>query len=177
MLPAEDLVFLDESGVNRGMTPLYGRSRKGQRAYGEAPRNYGKNITLLGALTTGGVVACMQVEEATTADIFESFVREVLLPVLRPGQVVLMDNLSAHKRLATVRLLEAAGVRVRFLPRYSPEYNPIEGAWSKVKGLLRRWGARTEGAMDAAISRAFEAITAQDARGWFAHAGYTLTSD
>jgi transposase len=91
--------------------------------------------------------------------------------------VVLMDNLSAHKRVATLRLLESAGVRVRFLPRYSPEYNPIEGAWSKVKGLLRRWGARTEGALDAAISRAFAAIKAQDAHGWFAHAGYTPTSD
>lgn len=177
MLHAEDLVFLDESGVNRAMTPLYGRSRKGERAYGEAPRNYGKNITLLGALTTDGILACMQVEEATTADVFESFIRQVLLPVLRPGQVVLMDNLAAHKRVATLRLLESAGVRVRFLPRYSPEYNPIEGAWSKLKGLLRRWQARTEGAMDAAITRAFAAITEQDARGWFTNSGYTLTSD
>lgn len=176
-LPAEELVFLDECGVNRAMTPRYGRSRRGERCYGEAPRNHGKNITLLGALTPGGISACLQVEGATTSEVFTAFVQQILLPVLRPGQIVLLDNLSAHRRSRIEELVTRVGARVLWLPRYSPEFNPIEQAWSKLKGLLRKWEARTEAALDEAISCAFAHITASDARGWIRHGGYSLTVD
>lgn len=176
-LAAEDLVFVDESGVNRSMTPRYGRSPRGERCYGEAPRNHGKNVTLLGALTAEGISACLQVEGATTIEVFTAFVEEILLPVLRPGQVVLLDNLSVHRCSRVEALVDQAGAHVVWLPRYSPEFNPIEQAWSKLKGLLRRWEARTEAALDTAISEAFAAITASDAHGWIAHAGYTLTTE
>lgn len=176
-LLVEDLVFVDECGVNRAMSPRYGRSQRGARCYGEAPRNYGCNVTLLGALTLRGLEACLQVESATTADIFTVFVAQLLVPVLRPGQIVVLDNLSAHKRSRVETLVAQAGARVLWLPRYSPEFNAIEGAWSKLKGLLRKWEARTEAGLDEAISRAIGAITASDARGWIEHAGYTRTAN
>ena len=176
-LAAEDLVFVDEAGVNRAMAPRYGRSPKGARCFGEAPRNYGQNTTLVGALTVEGISACLQVEGAATIEVFTTFVEEMLLPSLQPGQVVLLDNLSVHRRSRVEALVAQAGARVLWLPRYSPEFNAIEQAWSKLKGLLRRWEARTEAALDEAISAAFAAITASDAQGWIAHAGYTLTTN
>lgn len=175
-LSVEDLVFVDEAGVNRAMTRRYGRSPRGQRAYGEAPRNYGRNVTLLGALTREGITASLQVEMATTREIFEAFVAQILVPVLRPGQVVLMDNLSAHKRSQAQAMIEAVGARVLWLPRYSPELNPIELAWSKTKAVLRKLEARTEQELDAAITQALASITASDARGYFEHAGYRLSN-
>lgn len=176
-LPAGELVFVDECGVNRAMTPRYGRSPRGERCFGEAPRNYGKNITLLGALTPEGICACMQVESPTTAEVFTAFIEQILVPVLRPGQIVVLDNLAAHRRSRVEELVAQAGARVLWLPRYSPEFNAIEGAWSKLKGLLRKWEARTESALDEAISRAFAAITASDARGWIRKAGYVLPAE
>ena len=176
-LAAADLVFVDEAGVNRAMTPRYGRSPRGERCFGEAPRNYGQNTTLVGALTVEGISACLQVEGAATIEVFTAFIEQVLLPVLPPGQVVLLDNLSVHRRSRVEALAEQAGARVLWLPRYSPEFNAIEQAWSKLKGLLRRWEVRTEAALDEAISAAFGAITASDARDWIRHAGYTLTTE
>lgn len=156
------------------MTPRYGRSRRGARCYGEAPRNHGKNITLLGALTLEGIGACMQIEGPTTIEVFTAFLAQILVPVLRPGQIVVLDNLAAHRRSPVEALVAQAGARVVWLPRYSPEFNAIEQAWSKLKGLLRKWEARTEAALDEAISRGFEAITASDACGWIRKAGYAL---
>ena len=176
-LPAEQLVFIDECGVNRAMTPRYGRSRRGERCYGEAPRNPGPNVTLLGALTVDGISACLQVQGPTTKEVFTAFIEQILVPVLRPGQLVLLDNLSAHKRSRVEALVAQAGARVLWLPRYSPEFNAIEGAWSKLKALLRRWEARTEAALDEAISRAFASITASDAWGWIQQAGYRRTDE
>lgn len=156
------------------MTRRYGRSPRGERAYGEAPRNYGRNVTLLAALTLGGITAALQVEMATTREVFEAFIEQILVPVLRPGQVVLMDNLSAHRRSKAEAMIEAVGARVCYLPRYSPELNPIEMAWSKIKTVLRGLEARTEAALDEAITQALASVTATDARGYFAHAGYRI---
>ena len=178
-LPAEHLVFLDECGVNRSMAPRDRRSRRGERCYREAPRNHGKNMTLLGTLTAEGISACSQVEGATTAEVFTAFLAQVLVPVERPGQVVLLDNLSAHKRSPVKALVAETQAQVVWLPRYSPRrrcsFKAIEQAWSKLKGLLRKWEARTEEALDEAISRAFAAITTSDACAWIRHAGYYHT--
>jgi len=156
------------------MTRRYGRSRRGQRAYGEAPRNFGRNVTLLAGLTLHGIAACLQVEMATTREVFEAFVAQVLVPMLRPGQVVLLDNLSVHKRSRAQTMMEAVGARVFYLPRYSLELNPIEMAWSKVKSVLRGLEARTEAELDTAITQALASVTASNARGYFQHAGYPL---
>jgi transposase len=132
----EDLVFVDESGVNRGMTRWYARSPRGQRAYGSAPRNYGSNVSVLGALSLAGPLASLHVTGAADADLFRLFVKEVLVPVLWPGAVVVVDNLSIHKAAGVQEVIEAAGARLVYLPPYSPDLNPIELAWSKLKPIF-----------------------------------------
>lgn len=172
----EDLVFVDESGVNRAMTRLSARAPRGKRAFGSAPARRGKNVTLIGALSLEGLVAAMTVELATDGPVFKAYLEEVLAPALRPGQVVVMDNLPAHKVAGVREIIEAAGGRVEYLPPYSPDLNPIEECWSKVKAILHRLAARTGEALDAAITEALAAVTAEDAEGWFAHrADWTLS--
>lgn len=173
----EDLVFVDESGVNRAMTRLFARAPRGKRALGSTPRNYGKNITMIGAMSLSGLVAVMTIDMATDGDIFKAYLEQVLVPALRPGQVVVMDNLSAHKVAGVRSLIESAGARLEYLPAYSPDLNPIEQCWSKLKALLRKAAARSYEALDRAISEAIKAITASDAQGWFRHCGYMLTSN
>lgn len=176
-LDAQRLVFLDESGVNRSMTRRYGRSQRGAPVVDSAPVNRGANVTLIAALSLEGVIAPMQVALSTSGDVFLAYVAQVLVPVLGKGDVVLMDNLPAHKVSGVRKQIEAVGASVLYLPRYSPEYNPVEQLWSKVKAVLRRLKARTEEALDEAITLAFEAVTASDARGWFAHCGYCTTTN
>ena len=171
--PAE-LVFVDESGTHLALTPLYARAPRGARAYGRAPADRGTNVTLLAALSLGGVVAAMTLTGAADALAFEAYVREVLAPTLRPGQTVLLDNVRTHKGAAVRALIEARGCRLLFLPAYSPDFSPIEQAFSKLKALLRRAGARTREALEAAIAEALAAISAQDAQGWFTACGYEL---
>ena len=153
------------------MARTYSWSARGEPAFGDVPVNWGQNQTLIGAVRLGGgLVATMQVEGSTTGDVFAAFVREVLRPALRPGDVVVLDNLSAHKALVARAAL--AGTEVLFLPRYSPEHNPIELMWAAVKRELRDVGARTSEALDAAITRALLAVGVEDVRGWFRHCGY-----
>ena len=136
------------------------------------PAGRWQRLTLVGGLSLAGMVACMTVDAAADTDVLVAFTRHVLVPVLKPGQVVILDNLSAHKAPAVQRLIERASCRLLFLPPYSPDLNPIEAAWSKLKQLLRGVGARTTEALNAALSTLVDAITAEDARGYFRHCGY-----
>jgi transposase len=166
--------FIDESGVNISMTRLYGRAPKGHRVVGSIPQNWGRNITMLAALSVTGVVAAMTVEGATDTDVFCAYVSDVLSPTLETGDIVVMDNLSAHKAQRVRELIEARGARLVYLPPYSPDFNPIERCWSKIKTFLRAAKARTSERLNEAIKQAFETITEADARAWFKHCGYAL---
>lgn len=157
------------------MTRLRARAPRGERAYGRVPRNRGPNTTLLASMTAEGMGPCLAVVGSTTKVVFETYVERVLAPSLSPGQVVvMMDNLAAHKGEGVREMVEARGCEVLFLPPYSPDFSPIEEAFSKVKGLLRQAAARTREALVDEIGRALDAVTAWDARGWFAHCGYPL---
>jgi transposase len=171
----ERLVFLDECGVLTNMVRLWGRSPRGTRAHGAAPCGRWTRLTVLGALGTGGVAAAMAVEAATSAQVFRAFLDRVLLPVLRrtkPDAVLVLDNLAAHKAPEVRDLLDRSGFAYRYLPSYSPDMNPIEPAWAKVKAELRRVGARTAEALHRALGAALNSVTARDASGFFRHAGY-----
>jgi transposase len=139
------------------------------------PRNRGKNTTLLSSMTTGGMGPSLAVEGATTARVFETYVEKVLVPSLRAGQIVVMDNLSAHRPRQIRELIEQQGCKVLYLPAYSPDYNPIEEAFAKIKTLLRKAAARSKEALVEAIGQALSAVTAEDALGYFEHAGYRPT--
>jgi transposase len=166
--------FIDESGINLAMPRLYGRAPRGERVLGRAPRNYGPNVTLLGALSCTGVEAVRMVEGATDSDVFLAYVREVWCPTLREGDIVITDNLSAHKAAGVQEAIAAPGARLLYLPPYSPDLNPIEQCWSKIKTCLRAAKARTREALDTAVRRALATVTESDARAWFAHSGYVL---
>ncbi len=171
-LSAIDLVFLDETGSHLGYTPTHAWSPRGQRAHAAAPRNPGENKTVIAALTRDGVGALMRFDGGMTSVRFEGYVRHVLAPTLRAGQVVIADNLRAHYADDARAAIEAQGARLIHLPPYSPDFNPIEHAFSKVKQALRRAEARTDDALRAATWAAFATITLADATGWFAHCGY-----
>ena len=170
---AERLVFVDEMGANVSLSPLYAWSPKGKRAFGSAPRNWGKNVTLLASITRGGLGPCLAVEGATTREVFEAYLERVLAPTLRPGRVVVMDNLSAHKGGRVKEIVEARGCELLYLPPYSPDFNPIEQAFSKIKGLLRRAQARTRESLVEAMGLALSAVSTRDAKGFFGHCGYS----
>ena len=174
MIEAERLVFVDESGCHIAMTPLYGWAKGGPRAYGMVPRNRGQNTTILAALSLRGVQAAMTLEGPADMLVFEAFVEQVLVPTLRPGQIVVLDNLSIHKSEKAQRLIESCGCQLLFLPPYSPDLTPIEQMWSKLKARLRRVGARVREVLEEAIAQSLDLITAQDAHGWFRHCGYQL---
>jgi len=129
---------------------------------------------MISSIRLDGSTAALAIEGATDAEVFRAYVREILCPTLRPGDIVVMDNLSAHKNDATLALIEQAGAKAAFLPAYSPDLNPIEPMWSKVKQLLRSTEARTGEALVAAIATALASVTAQDAANWFAHCGYSF---
>jgi transposase len=156
------------------MTRLRARAPKGERVYGRVPRNRGRNTTLLASMTSEGMGPCMAVVGATTKAVFETYVERVLTPSLAPGSVVVLDNLGAHRGDRVRELVEARGCKLLFLPPYSPDFSPIEEAFSKLKGLLRKAQARARGALLEAIGSALSAITAGDARGYFRHCGYPL---
>jgi len=165
---------VDEAGVNLAMTRLYGRAPPGERVIGSVPPNYGENITLLGAIGLQGVQAVMTVNGATDADVFRPDVKRVLGPTLAPGDIVVLDNLSAHKATGIQQALARRRVRRLFLPPYSPDLSPMELCLSKLKTALRAAKARTREAIDTAVQKAIETVTATDARNWFRHCGYTL---
>ena len=168
----ERLVFVDEMGANTSLHPLYAWSPRGERARCSVPRNRGPNTTLLASMTAEGMGPCLAVEGATTGIVFETYIEKVLVPSLRRGQVVVMDNLSAHKGERVRELVESAGCELLYLPPYSPDFSPIEEAFSKVKGLMRRAEARTREALVEAMGKALGAVSASDARGFFEHGGY-----
>lgn len=169
------LVFLDESGAKTNMTRLRGRALLGQRLVDTAPHGHWCTTTMIGAVRLDGRTACMAVDGATDKDVFREYVRRVLVPTLRVGDIVVLDNLSAHKDLQTRNLIEQAGAELRFLPPYSPDLNPIEKMWSKIKTFLRAAKARTEEELYQAIGLALEAVTPQDVEGWFRSCGYDAT--
>jgi len=165
---------VDESGINLALTRLFGRAPRGERVTDSVPKNYGENVTMLGALSLSGVEALMTVNGATDGDIFLAFVREVPAPTLCAGDIVICDNLGAHRSQAAREAVEAEGARLVFLPPYSPDMNPIERCWSKIKTFLRAAKARTREALEAAVRQALATVTESDARAWFAHCGYAL---
>lgn len=169
----EDLVFLDETGSHLGYTPTHAWAPRGQRAEASTPRNQGENKTVIAALSLEGIGPRLRFDGAMTSDRFVGYVRHCLAPTLRPGQVVVADNLSAHHARAARTAIEARGAQLRFLPPYSPDFNPIEEAFSKVKQALRRAEPRSDDDLRGATWNAFDTITPHDAAGWFGHAGYT----
>ena len=171
----ENLVFLDETGVNLAMVLLYARAFKGQRAYSKRPEKKGKNVTLIGAMALSGLIASFSFDGATDGDTFLFFVEHVLCPQLWPGAVVVMDNLSAHKVSGVREALAKVGANVVYLSPYSPDFNPIENCWSKLKAALRRMEARTREHLDEAITEVLNLVTLTDIRNWFAHCCYCST--
>ena len=168
------LKFIDESGVNISMTRLYGRAPCGERVVGSVPQNWGQNITMLAALSVQGVEAVMTVEGATDGAVFRTYVEQVLAPTLSIGDIVVLDNLSAHKAAGVREVIEARGAEMIYLPPYSPDLNPIERCWSKIKSYLRKMKARTREALEEAIAQALATVTESDAWAWFTHCGYAL---
>ena len=168
------MIFLDESGAKTNLTRLRGRAPKGQRVHAQSPQGHWNTTTILGALRLDGSTACMTIEGAADTEVFQAYVRHVLVPTLRPGDLVVLDNLSPHKSEPTLNLIRQAGAQVLFLPAYSPDLNPIEKLWSKVKNFLRSAEARTEAALLEAIALALQTITPQDAINWFACCGYRI---
>jgi transposase len=171
---AEQLVFVDESGANITLTPRYGRAPRGARCVGTVPRNWGKNTTLMAAMTLDGIQAAAVIEGAMDRPVFDQFVDQFLVPILRPGQTVIWDNLSVHQSVDAAALITAAKCKVVFLPAYSPDFNPIEQAFSKLKAQLRRANQRTVEGLWEAIGHGLDQISASDARGWFQHCGYQV---
>jgi transposase len=169
-----DLVFVDESGATVKMARAYARAPRGERAGGRVPRNHGTPTSLVGALTPDGLRATDTRLGAFDTPSFAAYVRDVLCPTLRPGQVVVLDNLSAHKSAAVREAIAAAGCTVLFLPPYSPDFAPIELAWAHIKAALRTAAARTQDALDAAIDAAWRRVTPDHARAYFRHCGYPL---
>jgi transposase len=168
------LIFLDESGAKTNLTRLRGRALRGRRLHASAPAGHWQTTTMIAALRLDGTTASMTIEGATDQEVFGAYVREVLCPTLRVGDVVILDNLAAHKDDATLALITAAGAQALFLPAYSPDLNPIEKMWSKVKNRLRSAEARTIPELHDAIAAALAEVTAQDAAGWFASCGYSF---
>ena len=170
----EHLKFIDESGAHLGLTRLYGRAAPGERVSEATPGYSGKHYTVIAALGLSEITATWLLEDALTREAFEVYVTQVLAPTLQTSDVVLIDNLNVHKSEIARHAIESRGARLEFLPPYSPDLNPIEKCWSKVKSVLRRLKARTFDELVAALEIAFQAITPEDARAWFAHCGYLM---
>jgi len=173
----EKLVFIDESGAKTNMTRLYGRAKQGQRATDNTPSGHWCTTTMISSMRLDGSTACMVVDGATNKEVFQAYVKHILLPTLKPGDIIVLDNLSAHKNKEIQELIESVGAKLWYLPPYSPDLNPIEKMWSKIKAILRTLKARTERALINAIAKALEAVTASDAKGWFESCGYRYTKN
>jgi transposase len=170
----EQLVFVDEMGTNTSLSPIYAWAPKGRRAHWSVPRNRGANTTVLSSMSVEGMGPSLSVEGSTTSVVFEAYVQQVLAPSLRRGQVVVMDNLSAHKGKRVKELIEERGCELIYLPSYSPDLNPIEEAFSKIKKLVRKAEARTKEALIEAIGSALSAVSSRDAHSFFEHCGYRM---
>jgi transposase len=171
-MPARRVVVIDESSTHLDMARRYGRAPRGQRVYVKQRRNFGKNMTLLAGLTLDGMTPSLLIEGAVTTPVFETFIEHVLLPALRPGDIVVLDNLVVHKSSRAEQLLRKKGCQMLFLPAYSPDLSPIEQAFAKIKHFLRSVRAQTLDALIDAISQALDTISPFDAIGFFTHAGF-----
>jgi transposase len=170
----EKFIFLDESGLHLGMSPLYGRAKGGNRVKSYEPFNKGTRVTMIAAIGLEEVKAATFGSWHVDGTIFLEFIRQVLVPVLSKGQIVFMDNLSTHKVAGIRELIEATGAKLVYLPPYSPDLNPIELLWSKLKQFIRKKSARTVNTLSEAISEAFKTITTTDLSAWFEHCGYSV---
>jgi transposase len=173
-LDPQQLIFVDESGLNLALTRLYARAPRGVRAVGSVPQNYGQSLTVLAALDCHGMRAALLVPGATDHQVFLSFIQRVLGPQRRPGATVVMDNWAAHKSPDVAEALRQRGAQLCYLPPYSPDDNPLEQAWSKIKTLLRGIGARTRRKLSRSLKAALMQVTPQDAEAWFGHCGYPV---
>jgi transposase len=169
------LVFLDESGAKTNMTRLRGRAKGGARCIDDTPHGHWCATTMISSVRLDGTTACMAIDGATSAEVFREYVRQVLVPALRPGDVVIFDNLSAHKDAQAVDLILAAGATALPLPAYSPDLNPIEKMWSKIKAFLRGAKPRTFETLLDSIATALKTVTGQDVEGWFQSCGYATS--
>ena len=168
------LVFLDESGVSTSMTRLYGRAPKNQRVVDSVPDTRFARTTILSSVRMDGTIVPLVFEDALNGDIFREYVRQFLVPTLRSGDIVVMDNLSSHKVSGIAPMIEAVGAEVRFLPPYSPDLNPIELMWSKMKTILRKLKIRVKDLLSDAIASALDAVSISNIMNWFSHDGYAL---
>jgi len=175
-MEAQHLVFIDETGTNLSMAREYGWAPVGCRAEGHRPFNPGQNITLIGGLNSGGMIAPFIIPGSLDGKVFKTYVEKVLVPELRPGDIILLDNLSSHKVDGIEDILARVGAKLKFLPRYSPELSPIEKAWSKLKSGLRKAAARSYDALVSAVKQALDRTSKKDAEGWFQGCGYCIES-
>ncbi|MDJ0800938.1 MAG: IS630 family transposase [Calothrix sp. MO_167.B12] len=173
----DNLVFIDESGVNIAMTRLHARSLKGQRAHGSRPDKRGKNVTIIGAIALRGIVGAMSFKGGNDRNAFETYVNKVLVPNLWKGACVVMDNFSSHKVVGIKEAIESVGAHLIYLSPYSPDFSPIENFWSKIKEFLRSQSTRIYSDLDKAITEAFETVSLSDIFGWFQHCGYCISSN
>lgn len=176
MLDSAKLVFLDESGFRLGSPPNYGWAPIGDKSPGKATHGHWHTMTMLGAIALNGWRGFVTINAATDTDVFLAFVQQELAPNLRPGDLVVMDNLAPHKRPDVAAAIRAVGADVLLLPPYSPDYNPIEKAWAKLKDILRRLATLSRDAFDAAVAAAMDEISVEDIRAWTQHAGYNVGS-
>lgn len=174
LLDVNRLIFIDESGYRLGSPPRYGWAPRGQDSPGKSVQGQWETMTMIGALALEGFRGFMTVDAGTSVEVFSAFVEHELLPGLRTGDIVVMDNLSAHRDSSVLDAIRGSGAEVLFLPPYSPEFNPIEKAWAKIKDVLRRCATLTRDAFDKAVAEALGAISFDDIRAWTAYAGYTL---
>ena len=174
LMNLEKLIFIDESGAKTNMTRLYGRAKAGRRVVDNVPAGHWCTTTMISSVRLDGSTACMVVDGATNKEVFQAYVQHILVPTLKSGDIVVMDNLSAHKNKEVKEMIESVGAQLWYLPPYSPDLNPIEKMWSKIKSILRSLKARTQQVLIKAIAQALEAITASDAKGWFESSGYTF---
>ncbi len=174
---ARRLIFIDETWAKTNMTRLRGRARRGERLVAKTPHGHWQTTTLIAALGLAGIRCSTVVDGAINGDVFEAFVEHVLVPELESGDIVVMDNLSSHKRERVRKLVEATGAQLRYLPPYSPDLNPIEQVFSKIKQLLRKLARRTQDALWGSMQTVLDAVTPTDATNCFQHAGYSLHVD
>ena len=169
------MIFLDEAGVNLALIRLYARAAKGQRARGTRPHKRGKNVSMIGAIALKGIIASINLLGSIDGLTFEAFVIQKLVPQLWKDAVVVWDNYSIHKGKEIEKAIIAAGARLIYLPPYSPDFNPIENCWSKIKSILRSIGARNYKDLDSAISQAYSQVSRKDIHGWFSHSCYCIS--
>lgn len=174
---ADQVVFLDETSTHTSLSRLRGRAPRGERVVGRVPRNHGPNMSCLAALATTGITTPLVIEGAIDGTVFQPWPRDWLLPALAPGTTIVLDNLSVHRRPDVRKLVAAAGSQLRCLPAYSPDFTPIELAFSKLKTHLRGVGSRTPEALIAAIGTGLGTITTTDIAGWYGHCGYPLPAN